>query len=144
MLMPIHQVTSLHQLVFLLITNILNGMKPDMKLNRSLVLPVFKAIQGGPESGRIWEKHFNSIIVSQDLGFHTTNHSRCIYCLVFDGQIIFLLRSVESFAISCKCPHIADKIFDIISRKLQLPNKKEPPFEKFIDFNGKDINQTKQ
>ena len=38
--------------------------KYKTKLNHSSVLPVLKAIQGHPESGRTWEEYINSILFS--------------------------------------------------------------------------------
>jgi len=72
---PTHQVISLLHLLFLLVINI----------------PVLMAIQGHPESGRIWEEHINSILFSPELGFQPTTRSRCFYRSTFDD-----------FAISCK------------------------------------------
>ena len=57
-----------------------------------------------------------------------------------------MLRQTDDFAISCTNQKTADKIFDLIGQKLQLPLEDTPPFETFgllQDFNGVNINQTK-
>ena len=41
----------------------------NKKIDRSYVLPVLHALQGHPESGRLWEEHITSILTSPDLGF---------------------------------------------------------------------------
>ena len=60
-------------------------------IDRSLVLPVQKAIQGHPKSGHLWEEHINCILFSSKLNFTTTTHDQCIYCTVFQGEEVFLL-----------------------------------------------------
>ena len=52
---------------------------------------------------------------------------------------------MDDFALACTNQLIADKIFDIIGRKLQLPKEDKPPFAKLgliNDFNGIDVSQT--
>ena len=53
--------------------------KYGTKLDRTKVLPVQKAIQGHPESGRIWANYIDSILTSPELNFTSTTHDRCIY-----------------------------------------------------------------
>ena len=118
-----------------------------MKLDRSLVLPVLKAIQGHPEAGRLWEEHINKILFSKDLNFTTTTHDHCIYRTVYNGEEVILLRQTDDFAISCKNESTAIKIFDIIGKKLQLRHEDSPPFDyfgKLTDFNGVEVNQCKE
>ena len=38
-------------------------------LDRSKVLPIQRALQGHPESGRLWELHINKILSSPELNF---------------------------------------------------------------------------
>ena len=40
-----------------------------VKLDRSMVLPVQHALQGHPESGRLWEQHITKILRSKEFGF---------------------------------------------------------------------------
>ena len=118
-----------------------------VKLDRSLVLPVLKAIQGHPEAGRLWEEHINKILFSKDLNFTTTTHDHCIYRTVYNGEEVFLLRQTDDFAISCKNESTAITIFDIIGKKLQLRHEDSPPFDyfgKLTDFNGVEVNQCKE
>ena len=46
------------------------------KINRNKVLPVLRALQGHPESGRLWETHINKILRSPELKFKTTTHDQ--------------------------------------------------------------------
>ena len=54
-------------------------------VDRKMILPVLHALQGHPESGKLWESHINSILSSPELGFKSTTHDRSIYTTTFDG-----------------------------------------------------------
>ena len=117
--------------------------KHGIKLDRSLVLPVLHALQGHPESGRLWEMHINGIL--RDLGFAPTTHDRAIYSATIDGQIILLLRQVDDFALASPSENIAKDVYTSVGKRLQLPSEAKPPFKCFgmiDDFNGVDIHQT--
>ena len=113
-------------------------------IDRSQVLPVLHALQGHPESGRLWEAHINSILFSPKLGFKSTTHDRSIYSATIRGERVLLLRQVDDFALSCSHEAIARHIYDIIGRSLQLPSETSPPFKYLgllTDFNGLDVHQ---
>jgi hypothetical protein len=55
-------------------------------IDRSLVLPVLKALQGHPEAGALWEKHINKIL--DDLDIVYTTHERSIYQGKIDGKVV--------------------------------------------------------
>jgi len=65
------------------------------KLDHSLVLPVLHALQGHPESGKLWEKHITAILPSPEFGFKSTTHDRSMYSATFEGTRILLLRQVD-------------------------------------------------
>ena len=83
------------------------------------VLPVQHAIQGHPESPRLWEKHINNIL--QGIGFKSTTHERCIYQTKGRNQQVIFLRQVDDFAVDGKDPAIAKYIIAQIGAKLQVP-----------------------
>ena len=87
------------------------------KVNRSHVLPVKHALQGHPESGRLWEEHINSILHSPELGFKSTIHDRCIYQANFKGTKVLLLRQVDDFSLAAPSESIAIEIYNIIGRR---------------------------
>ena len=58
--------------------------------------------QGHPESGKLWEKHINNIMFSDELNFKTTTHDQTIYKTIYKGKLVFLLSQVDDFAIACK------------------------------------------
>ena len=109
------------------------------KLNRSHVLPVLHALQGHPESGKLWEQHITAILQSSEFGFKSTTHDRSIYSATIDGHRVLLLRQVDDFALACPSEDLAQRIYGRIGKRLQLPSETEPPF-KYLgvldDFNG--------
>ena len=46
------------------------------RIDQARVLPIMRALQGHPESGRLWEKHINNVLFSKELNFKTTTHDR--------------------------------------------------------------------
>jgi hypothetical protein len=97
------------------------------RIDRSLVLPVQHALQGHPESGRLWESTINKILSCDQLQFTSTTHSRTIYSTAFEGHQVLLLRQVDDFALACPNETIAKTIYDIIGTALQLPDEPAPP-----------------
>ena len=92
------------------------------KLNRSLVLPVLHALQGHPESGKVWEKHITAILKSPEFGFKSTTHDHSIYSATIDGHRVLMLRQVDDFALACPNEALAQKIYGRIGKRLQLPS----------------------
>jgi len=108
------------------------------------VLPVQHALQGHPESGKLWEKHISKILSSTEFKILSTRHDKSIYRGEVNGRSIYILRQVDDFAMATPSKEIARKVFDVIGLKLQLEGEKEPPF-KYLglidDFNGVSLNQ---
>ncbi|KAG7369542.1 reverse transcriptase RNA-dependent DNA polymerase [Nitzschia inconspicua] len=114
-------------------------------LDRNMVLPVLHALQGHPESGRLWETYINKILSLPELSFKTTTHDRTIYSGVFEGEPILLLRQVDDFALACRRESTAKAVYDFIGTALQQPNEAQPPFTYLgllSDYNGVDVHQT--
>ena len=116
------------------------------QIDRKLVLPIQRALQGSPESGRLWEEHCNRTLMNEPLNFKTTTHDKTIYHTSYKGENIYLLRQVDDFAIACKDESTAKEIYAIIGSKLKLPNEPKDPFAYLgliKDFNGINITQTR-
>ena len=64
------------------------------------VLRVNRAIQGHPESARLWEKHIDTLL--REKGLIPSKHEPCLYSGTYKGHHILLLRQVDDFAISAK------------------------------------------
>ncbi|KAG7359997.1 reverse transcriptase RNA-dependent DNA polymerase [Nitzschia inconspicua] len=121
------------------------GSRFGVTLDRNMVLPVLHALQGHPESGRLWETYINKILSLPELSFRSTTHDRTIYSGVFEGEPILLLRQVDDFALACRRESTAKAVYDFIGKALQQPNEAQPPFTYLgllSDYNGVDVHQT--
>ena len=103
----------------------------NKKLDQLRVLPVLQAFQGHPESGKLWERHINNILLGSTLNFKHTIHDRTIYQTTFNGNKVLLLQMVDNLLIQCEYEETAKAIYKLIGLALQLENKDEPPFAYF-------------
>ena len=105
----------------------------------NMYVKVQHAIQGHPESPRLWQNHINKILY--EIGFKSTQHEPCLYYLGPEhfGEEIYLLRQVDDFAVACDTPETADKIWDLIDSKLSENLKREGILSR---HNGIDIIQS--
>ena len=101
------------------------------------VLPVRHAMQGHPESPRLWE-HFITKILEKE-GFTSTTHEKCIYHATISGQKVLFLRQVDDFAVACKTPSIARALIERIGKYLSVPLHDLGIISK---FNGINIQQS--
>lgn len=102
------------------------------------VVRVNNAIQGHPESPRLWEKHIHHILTI--LGLRATTHSPCMYTGMIDGTRILLLRQVDDFAVAAKDVAIATNLIQQINSKMRIQLKVLGIIDR---FNGLDIHQTR-
>ena len=61
------------------------------------VIPLFKALQGHPEAGVLWERLITDILINK-MGFKNTTHEKNIYFGHIDGHEILVCRQVDDFA----------------------------------------------
>ena len=102
------------------------------------VVPLLSAMQGHPESPRLWERHIDKIIRS--LGLQPTTHEPCLYSGVIDGKRVLLLRQVDDFAVGAPDASTCDLIFDKMDKHLKIPLKR---LGLVTMYNGVNIDQTK-
>jgi len=102
------------------------------------VIPILSAMQGHPESPRLWEKHADSIL--RELGLEPTVHEPCLYSGVINGTRVLFMRQVDDFAIAAPDSKTADILLDMIDDKLKIPVKRQG----YLDmYNGIDVLQTR-
>lgn len=80
-----------------------------------------------------------------ELKFKPTTHDESIYKAIFDRETIYLLSQVDDFATACTNQTLANKIYNFISKKIQLQKEDKVPFAKLgliDDFNGIYLSQT--
>jgi len=102
------------------------------------VIPILGAMQGHPESPRLWEKHIDRIL--RDIGLTPTIHEPCIYSGLILGERVLFMRQVDDFAISASAQRIANHVLDLIDDKLTIPMKRQGLVTL---YNGLDIIQTR-
>ena len=112
----------------------------NAEVPRNFVLPVKRALQGHPESSRLWAILINNILV-KDIKLTPTKHEPCLYHGVYKGNEILFLRQVDDFAIACDNEQIAKDMIAEINSKMSVNIK----YLGLLDrFNGVDIAQTRQ
>ena len=97
------------------------------------------AIQGHPESPRLWQDHIDKIL--KTLGYQQMTHEPCIYVNRRKdlNEEVYLLRQVDDFALACTDKNTADQLWDEIDSKLNADLKREGLLKR---HNGVDIEQT--
>jgi len=104
------------------------------------VMRVKKALQGHPESPRLWATLINKIII--DLGFKPCYHEPCLYVNKnFNGETVYFLRQVDDFAVSASSKTICDSVISAINSKMTIDIKSLGTVNR---FNGVDIDQTQE
>ena len=102
------------------------------------VITILLAMQGHPESPRLWEKHADSIL--GDIGLEPTVHELCLYTRIIHGDCILLKRQVDDFAIAAPDAKTADILLDMIDDNVKIPVK----CQGYLDmYNGIDVLQTR-
>ena len=107
---------------------------------KNFVLPVNHALQGHPESPRLWSKLIDGIIRNH-VGLVPTTHEPCLYSGEIDGTKVYLLRQVDDFAVASNDIEVNNKVISKISEKLSVPMHNLGIISR---FNGVDISQTQE
>jgi hypothetical protein len=100
------------------------------------MIPILSAMQGHPESPRLWEKHADAIL--RELGLTPTIHEPCLYSGVINGNRVIFMRQVDDFAIGAPDAHTADVLLDLLDKRLTIPIKRQGHLDM---YNGIDILQ---
>ncbi len=98
---------------------------------------VLSAMQGHPESPRLWEKHEDAIL--RELGLTPTTHEPCLLGII-NGRRVILMRQVDDVAIAAPDAHTADLLLDMLDDKLSIPIKRQGHVDM---YNGVDVLQTR-
>lgn len=102
------------------------------------VVRVNNAIQGHPESPRLWERLIDGIL--KDIGLKPTRHEPCLYHGHFNGKYTLFMRQVDDFAIATDLESTASRLIADINQHLRLPIHILGTVKR---YNGMDILQTK-
>ena len=105
------------------------------------VLRVHGALQGHPESPRLWATLIDSII--KKLGLKSCKHEpNLYYCSNYNntGKKVLFLRQVDDFAVSCQDHETAKHVIEAINTEMTIQVKELGTVSR---FNGVDIQQTR-
>ena len=113
--------------------------RPALKLGA--VMRVKKALQGHPESPRLWAILIDDII--QKLNLKPCTHEPNLYYsnnYNGTGKEVLLLRQVDDFAISCEDDEVSKACIQAINSKMTIEVKELGLISR---FNGIDVDQTR-
>ena len=104
------------------------------------VLPVKGALQGHPESARLWALLIDKVI--KQLNLKACTHEPCLYYTNNynnTGKTVLFLRQVDDFAVSCQDKETALDVIEQINKKMTISVKQLGVISR---FNGVDILQS--
>ncbi len=101
------------------------------------VILVFSAMQGHPESPRLWEKHADAIL--RELGLTPTVNEPCLYSGTVAGKRVIFKRQVDNFTIAAPDEKTADILLDLLDNQLPISLKRQGLLDM---FNGVGVVQT--
>ena len=107
-----------------------------------VVLQVNGALQGHPESPRLWSKLIDGII--RELNFKPCHHEPCLYytnTIFGSNKKVLFLRQIDDFAIAYQDEETAEQVIKAIDSKMTIQIKN---LGLLTRFNGIDNVQTKQ
>jgi hypothetical protein len=108
-------------------------------------IEVTGAIQGHPEAGRLWEDFIVSFIIKV-LKFTMTGYERNLCRGIFRGELVFICRQVDDFAIGSTTTATAEALIqEINSHATTSSNGIGSPTSYGITnrYNGLDVHQTR-
>jgi ribosomal protein L30/L7E len=112
---------------------------------RTHVIPLHKAMQGHPESGRLWAEMVNTVL-QDELGFKATTHEPCLYKGSINGKEVLVARMVDDYAIGSEDTTAGEVICAAVNKRAateHLGTGTMTLHGAFTRFNGVDVYQTR-
>jgi len=109
------------------------------------VIPLFKALQGHPEAGVLWERLITDILINK-MKFRNAPHERNIYSGVINGQEVLACRQVDDFAVGARDPSTCKLFIEEIRKHVEAEYAAmgmETSQGVYQRYNGIDIIQTR-
>jgi hypothetical protein len=101
-----------------------NVRHPDTPIDTNFVLPVQHALQGHPESPRLWEGHINAKL--HEMGFQNSAHAPCLYYGKYTGEEVIILRQVDDFSVASEHATTPKAIYEDINEYCALVAETDP------------------
>ena len=95
--------------------------RPPIKVGH--VLPVCHALQGHPESTRIWATMIDNTLTGSTMNFHSASYEPCLCHGSIDGGPVYLIRQVDDFIVAAPSKLIANNIFGLLQAGFTKPLK---------------------
>ena len=108
------------------------------------VIPLYKALQGHPEAGVLWERMITDILLNK-MGFRNTVHERNLYVGQIDGEEVLVCRQVDDFASAAADKKVAEKFISELRKHVDAEFAGmgvETSSGMFQRYNGIDIFQS--
>ena len=109
------------------------------------VIPLFRALQGHPEAGVLWERMITDILINK-MGFRNTTHEKNLYTGTIDGEEVLVCRQVDDFASGAANRRAAERFMEIVQSHVKaefVGMGIELPEGRYQRFNGIDVFQTR-
>ncbi len=103
---------------------------------QAFIIPLGHALQGHLEAGALWEKMIVEILETV-FAFKSTTHECNIYCGEVKGEVVFICRQVDDFAIASDTRAVAEYIVSEIDKCISTTSK-----DIGTKYNGVNILQT--
>ncbi len=109
------------------------------------VIPLYRALQGHPEAGVLWERMITDILINK-MGFKNTAHEKNIYTGTIDGKEVLVCRQVDDFAAGSADLKTAELFISKIREHVRYEfagmgiETKEGVYQR---YNGIDVTQTR-
>ena len=113
--------------------------KFGVKIDRSKVLPIERALQGHPLSGALWERKINNILTGPEFNLRQTTHERNLLVGTFNGEPVLLCKMIDDISISAPTQETCTKLIAHLGKQ-GIHIRDEGTATK---FNGVDILQTR-
>ena len=113
---------------------------------KNQVIPLFRALQGHPEAGVLWERLADDILINK-MGFQNTAHEKNLHQGLINGQPVLVCRQVDDFAVGTELESAAKEFFRLLRQHVETEyaavGKVIPDVGVFERCNGIDITQTR-
>ena len=113
-----------------------------IKLDRlKEVIPLYKALQGHPEAGALWERMITDIIINK-MGFKNTTHEQNLHLGLIDGHEVPVCRQVDDFAVGSAQREAAEAFLQEVQQHVKAEFEAWSMMKQFTN-NRNRLNQSK-
>ena len=112
--------------------------KHGKRIELGMLLPVQHALQGHPESGRLWQEKIDPILARMALT--NSKIAPCLYRGMYEGKEVLVCRQVDDFKIAAADRVTVDRVIAAIGAEVRFVGNPDL----LTRFNGVDYEQTRE